>query len=263
MHIVVLGDCQSNGNNCLMHEIAPDRTHCTWSLRYHNEYDVVFKWMLKKIAQGSKLPEVTVRTVEDVSWAFLRREEKAVAWPALLTDHTVYDYSINGAHFIGYLKRLQQHVVKHGKPDLVIITDYSPSHVGVVFKDHGQRYVFESVNYDSYVWKTDKYSPHVRDVYFKRLDSLKRHDDSYHYKRHRHYYRLLQQYLDQNNIQSMTVRFGTLEERDIKAFDEFMSTDVDCTEEFKEYTTREGEHSLTKLQLQQTIAAKIKHHLPM
>ena len=134
--VLILGDCQSNGNNCLAHQVFDDSDRLqTWSLRYHQQSATVLEWINKNF------PEFRPKSDLEI-WKFFRQQELAVSWPSLLQRAQVTNLSINGAHFIGYHGRFKKYIAQHGIPDHVIVTDYAPGHQACAFKNQVQ-YVTE------------------------------------------------------------------------------------------------------------------------
>lgn len=246
--LVVLGDCATNGNNTLAHEIFqdPDIT-TTFSIRYHMVTSKhAIRWYLKnrrpgtthvpvsvddlkQVAtaefnrefkldarlQGSQVQEWYLREtgqqredfpdpdrLEAAALSYLRQRESQNSWVNLLDVDRVHHYSVNGNHFGNYLVRMQKHLAQHGRPGLVLITDYSPDHVFTNLKYQGRRYT--ALMSDSYLYMDyDDQATYPEAVYeLRRRKYIREKNQTQRYRdrKSRRYQRLLEKYLDQQGI---------------------------------------------------------------
>jgi hypothetical protein len=246
--VLVLGDCQSNGNNCLAHQIFDDPTRLqTWSLRYHQQAAIVSTWFKEKHPEFKPNLDLEI-------WKFLRQQELAIAWPNLLQRAQVTNLSINGAHFIGHHSRLKKYIDQNNIPDHVIITDYAPSHQVCAFK-HNSQYVTELTF--SPMPAHDEFIKNKIRGRFKYQDQQ---SSDWHWRRHQKSFRMLMQCVNHYKIPYTVVVFGG-HEIDLHRF---MSADVDCTDIHNEYHPHtkslweQGEHSKNKFESQQIIADRVQ-----
>jgi hypothetical protein len=259
--ILVLGDCQSNGNNCLSGDIVNDDAPRTWSLRFHNDFRSVFKWYLKHRKENKVTEPMSTGNMESVVWNYLWEEEQKAAWPNLLNVPNVVNISINGGHFIGHHKRLKQYLAENPKPDHVLVTDYTFSHIAHSFKHNNQRYVFERENYVDDEWNPDRYPV---EVHRKRLNGIafqKSQSKDWHIRRHRNGYNMLIKFLNSQSIKWTTVRFGDPDPNNSEIFKNLMHPGIDCTEYGKQYMSTEGENAKIKLSMQKKIAETVQEYL--
>jgi len=267
MNLVILGDCQSNGNNCLAHEILDQKESNnlqTWSLRYHKKIDVALKWMLKHLKENGTDFEHNTKNIQAMVWNYLRKQELKISWPSMLDPSmSVYNYSVNGAHFVGYLKRLKTHIEKYGNPDFIFVTDYFVSHQCTTFKWEGIRYYFEKSTYGDAGWDPELYSEPVHERLKARLEIQSTKNKKWHLRKHKKAYDQLIRYIRSRNIPYATIRFssgtGIMFWRQV--FDKFMKTDIDCVPERMKYQYKDGEDSRKKKAIQQVIADKVQSYI--
>jgi len=246
--VLILGDCQSNGNNCLAHQICHDPSILqTWSLRYHQQSAIVSEWIEEKFPEFKPDSDLEI-------WRFLRHQELAISWPNLLQQVQVTNLSINGAHFIGHHSRLKKYIDQHGVPDHVIITDHAPSHQACAFK-YNVQYVTE-LTFSPMPAHDDFIKNKIRG----RFDYQNQQSNDWHQQRHQKSFSLLMQCVKHYKIPYTVVAFGGYE----IDLDRFMSADVDCADIHNEYHPhtkslwQQGEHSKLKFESQQIIADRVQ-----
>ena len=259
--LLILGDCQSNGNNCLAHEIVENDEPRTWSLRFHNDFRNVFKWYLKHRKENNVTTPMPTSNIENVVWHYLWEEEQKAAWPNLLSIPSVVNISINGGHFIGHHNRLRKYLAENSKPDHVIITDYTFSHIAHSFKHDNQRYVFERENYVDHEWNPSRYPIEVHKKRLKGIEFQKSQSKDWHIRRHRNGYNMLIKFLNSQNIKWTTLRFGDPNPDNTEIFGNFMYPGIDCTDYGKQYMSTNGEDAKKKLSLQKNIAETVQQYL--
>jgi len=263
MKILVLGDCQSSGNNCLADQILNNSSPRTWSLRFHNEYfPKVVKWFLKDRIKNNSVEKISIENIENATWEYLRKEERKLAWPALLNGE-VTNRSVNGAHFIGYHKRLVEYINTVGVPDHVLVTDFTFPHIVSSFKFDNKRYVFEkSPNYGDTQHNPDDYPVEVHQKLIDRITFQLKQPREWHIKKHTRGFNQLVKVLTHYNIKWTVVKFGDREQENIDVFNKIMGDGISCLDLFQQYHyVSGGENSTIKLNLQQTIANRIQSHI--
>lgn len=260
--ILVLGDCQSNGNNCLADDILEDKAPRTWSLRYHKQFGAAFKWYLKHRIANNIRGELPKGDFEFAVWAYIREQELKLAWPNLLSGFTVYNRSLNGAHFVGYQWRLRQHIEKFGKPDHVLITDFTFPHIASTFKFRGQRYVFEkSPNYGNTEWDADDYPLPVHEELVKRMTFQLAQPREWYIRKHTKSFNQLVRFMNYYGLNWTVVRFGDARQENVEVFDNIMGRGIDCIPLFKQYASLDGENGTHKQAIQKDIAAWVSNYL--
>ena len=170
-------------------------------LKFKETY--LIEWFLKK----------TNSTVSDfenedhlktVALKYLKEKDLENSWANMLEcgQNKVYNYSVNGNHFGNYLIRMRKHVKNHGKPNLVLITDYSADHIFFNTKYHGKRY--HALVSDSYLYMDydDRFSypEEVYNIRKKQYLYEKNKTQEYRDRKSRRYQRLLEKYLENENI---------------------------------------------------------------
>jgi len=261
MKILVLGDCQSNGNNCLADQILEENTPRTWSLRFHKNFPQAFKWYLKHKIENKVKDPMPTKNIESAVWTYLRQQELDSSWPNLLSG-TVVNRSLNGAHFVGYHKRLLQYLEQHGHPDHVLVTDFTFPHIVSSFKHNGKRYVFEkSPNYGDVEYNPDDYPIEVHKELVKRMAFQLAQPREWYIRKHSKSYTQLVKVLNHYKLKWTVVRFGDDEIENIEVFDRIMGRGIDCIDFYKQYHTDGAENGTKKLELQVSIAERIQKHL--
>ena len=259
--ILILGDCQSNGNNCLAHEITQEKTLRTWSMRFHKEFRSVFKWYMRHRRDAGIKTPMPEGNLESVVWHYFWEEEQKVAWPNLLHGNII-NFSKNGGHFIGHHHRLKQYLANNAKPDHVIVTDYTFSHKASAFKFKGKQYVFERESYVDAEWNPTDYPVEVHRKRLASIEFQKNQSREWHIRRHQRGFDMLIKLLKYHGLSYSIVRFGDPVVANIEAFD-FMGRQIDCIPYYQQYTTLDGENSEVKLGLQADIAAVVVSSLSM
>lgn len=250
MSLVILGDCATNGNNTMGHQIFDDpNISMTFSIQYHlitSEHAI--KWYLKnRKTQSSKeklnlsqLKETAIREfnqefkienkfqgnylidwylketnqsandfssseeIKTIALKYLKKKDLENSWVNFLdyNQEKIYNYAINGNHFGNYLIRIRKHVEQYGKPNLVLITDYSADHIFTNIKYCGKRYT--ALMSDRYLYMDyddrAKYSEEVYNIRKEKYLYEKNQTQEYRDRKSRRYQRLLEKYLDNENI---------------------------------------------------------------
>ena len=141
----------------------------------------------------------------------LRQLEEQRAWVHLLENPhgRVYNYSVNGNHFGNYLIRIRRHVAEHGRPRLVLITDYEQDHIFTNVWHAGQRYTaLMSPRYlytepeDQAAVPEEVYRLRRRQYVYQR-NKPKQYRD----RKSRRYQALLEKYLAQEGIRHMYILY--------------------------------------------------------
>jgi hypothetical protein len=215
----------------------------------------VFKWYLKHRISNKVKDSIPSHNLEKEVWHYFWETELQTAWPNLL-DCNIVNFSKNGGHFIGHHYRLKEYMKHNPKPSLVIITDYTFSHIATSFQHNNKRYLFERENYVDADWNSVDYSV---EVHKKRLASLavqKAYSRERRQRKHFLGFKQLIKFIKSHNLPYLIVRFGDADKKNIEAFN-FMGTDIDCTDLFNQYATTDGEDSLSKLKIQSTVAERV------
>jgi len=203
-NVLVLGDCASNGNNALGH-LVYDNPHAvlTFSLQYHKKFDDIVRWFLRERKNGKFLDKkISIKNLNHVALKTLREEEKNISWPNLL-NFNVTNRSINGNHFCNYILQLEKYCETIKNPDLVLITDYTPSHMVVYFTEDNKKYKFlcephaENEEYDYHKHR------YPRSIHQKKLTFIKKQNSyslQYQNNKTRRYLSILENKLHLKNI---------------------------------------------------------------
>jgi len=145
MRILVLGDCASNGNNTMSHLIrGDDNTISQWSVSVDERMDTLQRWFLKEVSKRKDFTEtINLNDLGTQSLKYIKQRELNAGWPSMLDPNwEVFNLSKNGNHFARYTQQLVDWQQEHGDPDLVLVTDYTWSHVYFRFANNGTKYSF-------------------------------------------------------------------------------------------------------------------------
>lgn len=262
--ILILGDCHSDGNNCLAHQILNnDDLVIDWSLQHHKQHKEVIVWMLNQLKNQPTQQKIPVQTLEQNAWNFLRQKELEVAWPALINNYNVVNLSRRGAHFLGHFKHLKSYLQNNIKPDLVILTDTHLEHIVVTLHHEGRLRIFEkAMNYDASSWNSKLYDKFTHDriesLVKKQLTKprawLKRRFKLAHY--------FLMRFLQQQGIPCVYMTFGNFDPDDNEFFVNLMPVDIDCQTSWSIYRPNQYQEIChAKLQQQPVIAKQVEKFL--
>ena len=313
MKILVLGDCATNCNNCLAHQIYNNpKLEIERSIWYHvvskkdvvkkflennskllhiydlednaiqayrleienikKDYDIKYNdynektlvdWYLK---ENKKQPTEHNKDLWDAK-NYLNTEELKLAWPNLL-PYDVTNLSISNNHYGNYILQLIDYIKKAGKPDIVLLGDMLTvkSHEGrwIHFKYKGFRYSY--ILNDRYLKKQYTndldYSEDVfllkQKLYKKQKNLTQKSID----KRAHRYRKLLEKFLNKNNIQYKFVLSRSGERKFVEHTDYIdivKIVDTWVIPNKKEIFS--VEHSKVKLDTQQEIARIVTQYL--
>jgi len=261
--ILVLGDCQSNGNNCLADQITGVEIPRTFSLHYHNNsawrdhilsdnFDLVFKWALKQ----KDFPSCDIKELRSKIWEYIRKKEMHIAWPSLIDNANVVNLSVNGAHFLGHCFRLKKYLKDNPPPDLIIITDYEFNHIAYTIKEKQTRHFYETIT-------ESNFNNTLENKRQEKVDRLKIRTKERHLQMHQRSFKLLVNIIESYKLKYFILRFGQFSIDNQEKFDSFLNCDIDCKDIRLSYLVDDGESeygaelSKMKLGAQQLVANRV------
>jgi len=261
MKVLVLGDCASDGSNCLNKQIiGEDRVDTEYSLSWNEEYHkLIVLWYLKmsKSQRGSVKHMIDIK---DNAIDYLHDKEYGMAWVKHLdTKLDVTNISKGGATAYGYYKRLLKYEAKHKRPDIILLTDHDPTHPWQRININDQKYFFEK-GYDPRKpdFKTNpklKSPAEVQEMAFNKSKFY--YHSGLNQKRNFKIMSWLCRYLEENNYNFIKIKF-------YKGFSEFDHDPnvIDCSDLTKKYTVMpRGTISSAKLEVQDEISKRIQDKL--
>jgi hypothetical protein len=134
----------------------------------------------------------------------LKQLEEQRAWVRMLKNPLggVHNYSVNGNHFGNYVLRIKKHVAQHGKPRLVLITDYEQDHIFTNLWHDGQRHTALMSPRYLYMEPEDqaKVSSEVYNLRRRQYIYQRNKPRQYRDRKSRRYQALLEKYLKQERI---------------------------------------------------------------
>lgn len=261
MKVLVLGDCASAGTNCLDQQIIGEKHVDTeYSLLWNKEnHKKLILWYLK-MSKSQRGSIKDMRDIMNMAIDYLRDKELEISWVKHLDNKLdVTNISKGGATAYGYYKRLLKYEAKHKKPDIILLTDYDPTHPWQRININDQKYFLEK-GYDPRRpdFKTNhklKSPAEVQEIAFNKSKFY--HHAGLNQKRNCKIMGWLCRYLEDNNYNFIKIKF-------YKGFPEFdIDPDViDCSDLAKKYTViPRGIISSVKLEVQTQIAKRIQDKL--
>ncbi len=260
MNIVVLGDCASNGNNCFAHRIIDNPQRITYSLAYHKQYKDIIKWYLKQ----ERYHTVALANLQHTALAAYRLVEKQCSWPSKI-DGKVYNYSKVGQTFMGYLVDLRKHIATYGKPDSIIVTDYTENHLYIrtkVANESHEGIVYPTILDTKYNPELHTYSQALFDCRYHKAKVELTKSQNYHNRKSYHAFYWLKKYINELEIPVVYVTFRpntSISSGFVNALDVSDIHNLYCGN--NEY--QDGEDSELKLKAQQILSDRINTHLTL
>ena len=257
---LILGDCASDGSCTLVKEIIGQNQidveyALSWDLKYHKR---IIHWYLK-MTQGQR-GNVLAGNIFSKAHQYMQERELREAWPKCLDPNlNLTNMSKGGATADGYYKRLLKHEFQHGRPDLIVLTDYDPTHPWQRINLDGNKYFLEK-NYDSR--KPDfsvnpalKSSPEVQKLAFDKAKFTNKHELNQ--KRNFKIMHWFHKYLEKEKYNFIKLKF-------YKGFDQFdKDTNViDCSDLRNKYSILpRGTDSVLKKQVQSEIGRRVQEKI--
>jgi len=266
--LVILGDCASNGANCIASDVIGDKEiRVSYSLQYHNQHGQIIKWFMQKRKLNKHNDTIPLKLLQHESLKAYRQSEMEVSWPNLL-DCNTYNLSWTGNTFQGYLADIKKHIASHGKPDIVAITCYTPDHVYVRVNNGKEKY--NGIVY--HTWIDKPYNPDTMSyseiIYNKKQKQGKKEIASsakYLNRKAYHAWYWLTKFLRANNIDFFCIRYrhADVADRPNIAYDLFKKEKMlDIREVHDIYChPKDGDKSVKKLQYQPVIAKTVNKFL--
>lgn len=267
-NLVILGDCASNGTNCIASEVTGNKDiRVSYSLQYHNQHSDILKWYLKKRKEGKYTNPISMQLLQHESLKAYKQREMEVSWPSLL-EYKTYNYSWSGNTFQGNLSDIKNHVALHGKPDLVAITCYTPDHVYVRVNNNKEKY--NGIVHPTWIdrpYNADTMS-YSKAIYDKKQSKGKKElssSQTYLNRKAYHSWYWLTKFLKTNNIDYFCIRFRhpIVENRINIAYDLFENEKILDLRHLHDTYSRpiDGDKSEVKLRYQPIIAEKINNFI--
>lgn len=255
--VLVIGDCLSNGNNCYGHIVYNDpATVLTFSLQYHKKYVDVAKWFLQKRKQNKLSDHILAEDLANVAYKGLRAEEKNHSWPNQLENCNVVNLSLNGNHFGNYLIQLKSFLKQRGKPELILLTDHTASHMFVYFTYNGTKYNFfcePHAQHQVYNPLQHKYPEQVHHIKIQCIKRQLKYRDTYQERKCYRYLKLLRKFIEQQDI---SYKFVLLRTSNQKYFEQ----PIDLTDLRKQWAGEneyQGELCKAKYDMQKECAERV------
>jgi len=234
MKILVLGDCASDGSNCLNKQIIGEEDNgiTEYSLASNKKYrKYIVGWYLKN-TKTSRGPINTDELLEN-ALLYLQDREMQESWTSNLQDKFhVTNLSQGGATAYGYYKRLLKYEDKEGRPDIIVLTDHDPTHPWQRINLKGKKYFFEK-GYDPR-WPIFSINPKLKSPAEAQEMAFNKSkfyfDKGANEKRNYIIMNWFHKYLLKNQYQFIKIKF-------YEGFQEFDNDDnvIDCTDLAKKY----------------------------
>jgi len=146
---LILGDCASTGSLTYVKEIIGQNQISTgYTLSSDSKHHKkIIHWYLKMVK--GKRGNIIAGDLFKKALQYMEEKELNEAWPKYLdSDLNVTNMSKLGATAYGYYKRLLKYELRNGRPDLIVLTDYDPTHPWQRINLDRNKYFLEK-NYDS------------------------------------------------------------------------------------------------------------------
>jgi len=139
MNILILGDCIATGQNCLTHTILSDDVVLSDFNRFDERYEgELLKWFLRDRKHNSENHSVSMSNLMHEAYKYKSAAERRVSWPTML-GHNVTNLAVVGETYLGMYVKLQKYMAENKKPDLILLTDFTPSHIGIYINSNGTK----------------------------------------------------------------------------------------------------------------------------
>ena len=261
MNTLILGDCASDGSLTLAKEIlGQDIDGVEYSLLWDSKHNKkIIGWYLKM----TKRQRGKIHSHDILSKAneYIQEKEMTMSWGNNL-DHglNITNMSRGGATAYGYYKRLLKYEVQHGRPELIILTDYDPVHPWQRINFDGDKYFLEK-NYDHrkpdfMVNPALKSPPEVQRLAFNKAKST--YETQLNQKRNLRVMNWFHKYLEKEKYNFIKLKFyGGFEQ-----FDKDPNV-LDCSDLRKKYDRgfNRGTDTMVKIQVQSEIAIRVQEKL--
>jgi hypothetical protein len=253
MTTLILGDCASAGTNILTGHITGQSLEVHYSLRYNQQYkNEVLLWYLNE-THGTRTQVLDKQELYWTAYDYLAKRELEDSYPKYF-DFAVHNVSKLGATAQGYYLRLQKYISKHGRPQQIIVTDFSSNHQPHRVNYNGEKYFLEATKQDKFEFNPRLKSPQeVQKIAFDR--ALYYFNKGIIEKRNTHAMKWFLRYLHRHEYNYELVRFN---ERTQFTDEKY----IDCTHFRKQFhPVGMGELCDVKASLQKEIAEYIQARL--
>lgn len=249
MNVLVLGDCIATGQNCLAHIILGHDVNLLDFNRFdEGKQPELLKWYIEQRKIHNITDAITMDNMVAKAYKYKSKVEREVSWPNCL-PHTVKNLSAAGETFQGmYLK------LKDQKPDLVLLTDFSISHIGIYVNYNGKHFVKRDKSFVKQAQTT--YDPNLYAVFEKKANIEQHKPVSYFQRKNKKAFRILQKYIQDQGLKYRFCRFHE-HSKDIITDPNI----IDCTHLPKSYTINNTVSPKKKLEHQQVIADYIQEQM--
>ena len=251
---LLVGDCIATGFNCLMHEIIQEETVVMSDLQRFTKFEQpIVKWFLQKNKDKINFEEIV-----DKAYAYKRQYEINVAWPSYFKN-PIKNLAVFGETYEGMLIKTKQYIAEYGKPNLIIITDFTESHHGNYVNLNNKEYYVKRdrqlLDEPQKTWPNDVYN-----IFKEKVKEELQYDSTYHYKKHQKELESVIEYLTKNNLNYKFCIFREWTKKIVNNIDY-----IDCIFLTERYITNanNGEEVDTKIkyQTQKLIANYIEKRL--
>jgi len=256
-NIVLLGDCQIDGNLLCADQIIPDVTPIEYGLVRSGWTQQVVDWFIRENPQFKT--SVMSPMLEKAAIKYLRAEEKKLAFPAM-SKYKPTNLSAYGVTAWRYKLWLEEYLKNHNI-DLLVIFDYSPRHQFHNVRYGGKTY-FSETSYDrrhpfEFNERINRSIGLQKAIYESAKAQFKKGGLDYLRKRN---YRLFQSFM--NCVEKLNIPFITINLD--PEFTDYYSWNYQWTENYLAYDKgEEGTDFLLKRKEQPILAKKLDHIIDM
>tara|TARA_Y100000592_G_C5374492_1_gene270240 strand:- start:41 stop:799 length:759 start_codon:yes stop_codon:yes gene_type:complete len=245
MSKVVIGDCIATAVNVLLPEIlgTADCVVDMVSAKKKLGKDLQ-AWFLRKNTDNVQSGDI-VR----LSHTYKLQKEKEMAWPSMISN--CVNLAVTGETFQGMHKKIKDYVAKNGRPDIVLVTDFSESHRCVVLNRDRKKYVVKR-DLNLLDAGQDTWPPHVYNEFCSKVNQQEIFGKKYQRRKHKKSFAMLAKYLQSHGIKYKFLLF--------RKENQYISHKYeDLTHFITQYQNNDGfEISSKKLSAQREIASYVQ-----
>jgi hypothetical protein len=258
--IILLSDCAGSGSNCLADKIiGSDQSYIAFNLGHDRNYEkkIVLYNLKNNPIRKFKADMNNREQLFLESLRFMWQQELKNSWTTYIKDFDIINHSKNGASAFTFYKRLKKYEAEQGRPNLILLTNYTIRHQWQIINHMGRQYFLEK-NYNTNQ-PNFRYNPYlktpktVQELAWKK--AKKNLELGLTIKRNQRAMAWLVRYLNKNQYNYIKIKF-------YDGFDDFDGGDcVDCSDLAKRYVSDIYDDYKMKINVQPLIAKRVQSKL--
>jgi len=244
--IVLVGDCIATGESLLWPEISGDKEFVGNAIESLKDKTLEKKLAAWYVRQNKE--KIDFANIIHHSYKTKIKKEKEMSWVSHIPE--CLNFAVSGETFQGMHKKIKKQIAEVGKPSMVLITCFSPSHRCVVINHNNQRHVVKRdmylLEHDQHLWPTEVYK-----LFTNRVKHQELLGEQFQKRKTKKSFKLLIKLLDQHRIPHKFLLF--------RKYNKYLSDQyVDLTDLPETYINNDGHENLSrKLEAQPQIARRV------